>query len=51
MRLEHEKFERHALSFAVGMVSPQNAETKPYEAMLCKFGSFLETLEVRTVPR
>ena len=46
VRLPHAKYERHALSFAMGMVFSQDAETHPYEMVLCKLGSFMEQLEV-----
>lgn len=49
MYLENKKFARNAYFFNVGMALDPHAtpdQTLPYHAVLCKFASYVQTLEV-----
>ena len=39
-------YKRNAFLFAFGMVFPEGAETKPFQAVLRKLGQFMRDLEI-----
>lgn len=48
VRLDSSAYHRHYLTFALGMLFREDADTTPYEPALCKLASFVQTLEVES---
>lgn len=48
VRLDSSAYHRHYLTFALGMLFREDADTTPYEPALCKLASFVQTLEIES---